>query len=861
VSFFIVTPPDDPPPLDHERVQELLWQALREPTESRERWLAAQDATEAERDEARSLITHHEHAGTRFDHPVLTRPTEAGERLLGLAAGELPERIGGYRIVRRLGTGGMGSVYEAEQEHPSRPVALKVMDRGLSSPTARRRFAFESEALARLRHPAIAQVYEAVAPDEGALAAPWFAMEYVPDARSIDEWAEGRDRDQRLALFADVCDAVHHGHQRGVIHRDLKPANILVTAEDQPKVIDFGVARLVDPTGEGQGGTIAGQLVGTLGNMAPEQIVGNPEEVDTRADVYALGTVLYELLTGRPPFVLEGLTFTQAIQAVTRAEPPRPSAVARGLSRDLDAIVRTAMAADIDRRYNSASALAADVRRVLDKLPISARPPSLGYVLAQFARRNKVAVAAAAVVLVALVASTSVSLGFATTAEAKAKEADHARGQEATARADAEAARDEEQHQRELADAASESARREATRLDAVIRFLMKGVFTRPFELYESRARSITIDEAVDIAAEDLTSIADPWAEAEVRSLLGHVYFQLGRPRDAVQQFRRAQDLHLALDDGGDEEWLAMLAGLADAERFAGDPQAARELHDTILTWIEAMGGTGSPAHGDALARQAALLRDLGDLDGALEGYAEAVTILESTRGPEHAETLEARVGLATLHRVRGEPGQAAEQLPELILALMELSPQPGELIVVASTELGTAYVMLGRLGEAEPLLEQALASRRQIYEPGHPAVATGLVALGSVHHTRGDFGRAAELYGEAADIYRERLGESQVFLPITLWNRGSALLSAGRLDEAIVALDESLDGFRALGRAGRDTAPIVDALAEAHMRAGRPQGAVTAFRDALEAVQATGTSPELVALYQGRLDSLEPGS
>jgi serine/threonine protein kinase len=295
----------------------------------------------------------------------------------------LPERIGRYRILRVIGSGGMGTVYEAEQENPRRLVALKVLRSGVASRSAMRRFEQEVAVLAHLRHPGIAQIHDAGTHDDGTGAVPWFAMEFVPEAQPITRHAEEHDlpiRD-RLELFARVCDAVHHGHQKGIIHRDLKPENILVGAGDEVKVIDFGIARATDSdlavtTIE----TDARTLLGTLQYMSPEQCDVGPDgaahALDTRSDVYALGVVLYELLTGHLPCDLSHKSVATAMRLIQESEPPAPSMFRGGLRGSLDAILLKAIEKKRDKRYDSATSLAADIRRHLSGERPDARLPT-----------------------------------------------------------------------------------------------------------------------------------------------------------------------------------------------------------------------------------------------------------------------------------------------------------------------------------------------------------------------------------------------------------------------------------------------------------------------------------------------------
>ena len=289
----------------------------------------------------------------------------------------LGRSVAGYHVERIIGTGGMGTVYEAVQDEPRRSVALKVMSRHVASHAALRRFRFEAEVLGRLRHPNIAQVYQAGMHGTGNARAPFFAMEFVPGARPITRFAtdERLTTRARLRLFAKVCEAVQHGHQNGIIHRDLKPANILVDTAGEPKVIDFGVARSTDSdVAVTTMRTDVGQLIGTLQYMSPEQCDADPHDLDTRSDVYSLGAVLFELLTGERPYEATGTTIVQAAQII-KTQPPRPlSAVDPKLRGDIETIVAKALEKDRERRYQTASNLAQDVRRYLAGEPVEARP-------------------------------------------------------------------------------------------------------------------------------------------------------------------------------------------------------------------------------------------------------------------------------------------------------------------------------------------------------------------------------------------------------------------------------------------------------------------------------------------------------
>ncbi len=279
----------------------------------------------------------------------------------------------------------MGAVYEAEQDSPRRTVALKVVRPGLASAALLKRFGHESQILGRLHHPGIAQVYEAgVAEGQ-----PFFAMEFIRGQR-LDEYARARTLPERLELMARVCDAVQHAHDQGVIHRDLKPANILVDPTGQPKVLDFGVARATDADLLTEAGlTQTGQLLGTLSYMSPEQVSANPAAIDHRADVYALGVLLFELVAGRLPHRLENRPLAETARLIVEEDPPRVGTLNPELRGDVETIVAKALEKDRARRYASSAELAADLRRCLSHEPIRARPPSALYQLRKFARRNR----------------------------------------------------------------------------------------------------------------------------------------------------------------------------------------------------------------------------------------------------------------------------------------------------------------------------------------------------------------------------------------------------------------------------------------------------------------------------------------
>jgi WD40 repeat protein/serine/threonine-protein kinase RIO1 len=338
-------------------------------------------------------------------------------------------RVGDCTIKRIIGSGGMGTVYEAIQDQTRRRVAVKMIKHGITSQTALRRFDFEIQLLARLRHPGIAQIYEAGTYDDGALAGgiPYFVMEFVRNAKTITEYTEEKKLGirERLILFTQVCSAVQHGHLKGVVHRDLKPGNILVDSFGKTRIIDFGVAKSTDSDMAVQSlWTSAGQIIGTLQYMSPEQCNPDPCDIDTRSDLYSLGIILFELLSGKLPYSVVGKPLLEAVRIVQNEDPGKLSSIDRAFRGDLETIVLKGLEKNPERRYQAVSNLKEDIDCYLAGDPISARRPSYWFYLKRLITRHTAASMAVLTIFVTIIAAVYAVLGFALSEAAQRKVAE-----------------------------------------------------------------------------------------------------------------------------------------------------------------------------------------------------------------------------------------------------------------------------------------------------------------------------------------------------------------------------------------------------------------------------------------------------
>jgi len=771
-----------------------------------------------------------------------------------------PDYIGQYRILDVLSEGGMGVVYRAEQERPRRTVALKVIKAGAESPELLKRFEHEGQVLGWLQHPGIAQIFEAGSADSGRGIQPFFAMELIHGS-PITRYAvdQGLGLSQRLELIAKVCDAVHHAHQKGVIHRDLKPSNILVDESGQPKVLDFGVARVTDADIRATTlQTGVGQLVGTIAYMSPEQVAGDSRQLDTRSDVYALGVILYELLAGRVPIDVSQQTIPRAARLIAEEEPTSLSSINRTFRGDIETIVAKALDKDKDRRYQSAAALATDIRRYLSDEAISARPASTIYQLRKFARRNRALVGGVLATLAVLligVAGTSYGLVQAT-----------------AQRRDAESERNRARAAERAAERRREEAERQAAIAQAVTDFLTEDLLAAA-DPRNTPNREITINEVLDTASAEVEGKFEdePLVEAAIRMTLGATYRQLGEYDSAEPHLERALELRRAILGEEDLETLITMDVLGVVYKKHGRYEKAEPLLVRALKTYRRVSDQED-------RHSIGCINDLGMLYLAQARHAEAEPLLaealDASRrllGEEHAETLTYMNNLALSY---GHQGRYAEAEP-LLVQTLELrrrvltDDHPDKQTSI--NNLGALYQYQGRYAEAEPLFVEALEIGRRVLGEGHPKTLNALNNVAFIYWRQGRDVEAEPLYVRGLNTSRQALGTDHPKTLMLALNLAGLYSGQGRDAEAEPLLVETLRGYQhVVGKEHPRTLTTMNNLASVYRKQGRHGEAEPLFADALEIRQRVSgpEHPETLAVMnnlalvycdQQRYDDAEP--
>ena len=767
-----------------------------------------------------------------------------------------PVAIAGYRILGELGRGGMGVVWEAEQERPKRRVALKVMRRDHQVDELHARmFQREAETLARLKHPNIAAIYASGHTDDGS---DYFAMELVT-GRTLDRWLKSRpaviDSDElrlRLRLFRTICDAVHYAHQRGVIHRDLKPSNIVVSDESVSaagsapsaagptvKILDFGLARITDADIAATTVSEVGMIKGTLQYMSPEQARGEADAIDVRCDVYALGIILYELLSGRRPYDVSRSALAEAVRVICE-EPPRSlrqswSGAGR-LDPDLETIVGKALEKEADRRYGSAAALGEDVERHLQSQPIMARPPSAAYQMRKFAARNRALVGGALTTLVALVAGVVVSTTLGLREAEQRREAEKAR-------TDLEAVVDFQSRMLAEVDAEQMGRAMLSDLRERVVGAARDGgaadaAAERAGAAFDELTRRVnTTDAALEVIDTQILGRAAATIDAEfedrpeigieLRSTIVGTYGELGLLAQAVTQAETAYEASGRVFGAEDAKTLEAGRKLAEERMFLGELSEAEELASSIYeTELKVLGG--KDANTLRSRRLLAMLRERRGLtDEAEQAYQETLAAQRELLGDEDDDTMATMSSLSALYRNLGRGAEAEKLVRELIgistrkhgaedaktliyrhnLAWIfngmgryeEASELNRDLLEVKTRVLGAdhpgtlrtmsnlaeSYYFLGRLEEALPLAMKNMEGQRRTVGPDHPDALDATNFVGVITKRMGRFDEAVPYYLAALEGRRRTFGEDHPDTLRTMYGLANLYEEMGRNEEA----------------------------------------------------------------------------
>jgi serine/threonine protein kinase/tetratricopeptide (TPR) repeat protein len=829
--------------------------------------------------------------------------------------------IGPYKLLQQIGEGGMGTVFMAEQTHPvQRKVALKIIKPGMDSRQVIARFEAERQALAVMDHVNIARVFDGGATEAGR---PYFVMELVhgvPITKYCDD--NHLTPHERLELFVPVCQAIQHAHQKGIIHRDIKPSNVMITLYDGkpvPKVIDFGVAKATEQKlTERTLFTQYGAMVGTLEYMSPEQAEMSALGVDTRSDIYSLGVLLYELLTGSTPLThkrIKEAAYAEILRMIKEEEPPRPSTrlsdsgealasisanrhtepakLTKLVRGELDWIVMKTLEKDRNRRYETANGFAADVQRYLNDETVQACPPSAGYRLRKFARRNKGPVTAGlalAALLVLGTVGTSIGLAWALQAERAASAAAAAEAQQ---RQNAETQRDRARTAEQLATYRLLEVTKEKQRADeeaaiakAVSNFLRNDVLAQAAPNKNARSMKVTVEQVLGTASARIAGKFEkqPRIEAAIRLTIGDTYRRLGDYRAAEPHLERVVDLlRVNLGEENLDTLKAMnnLAGLYHVQGLyhaQGQLAKAESLYVKVLEVRRRVLGDTHPDTFTAMNNVAGIYQAQGQFTKAEPLF---VTALEGRRlvlDPEHPDTLSTTNNLGLLYQAQGRFSMAEPLLVKALEGRRRVLGENNPDTLGSMNNLGLLYEAQGRFSMAEPLLVKALEGRRRVlgdehpdtldsthslamlYKvqrqlskaeallvetvagrslvqgPEHPDTLRTMNILAGVYHTLGQFPKAESLYVKTLEIQGRVLGEKHPDTLTSMSNLGVMYRDQRQYAKAEPLFVKTLEIRRGvLGEKHRDTLHSMNNLAILYFDQGQLSKAEPLFVEALE--------------------------